>query len=113
MQEVAAVQAFQHSRRLAGILHRRVEIDDAVELAAGPDPGIDRLARRLAGGVEVHRALERRQRAGQDLHAARVGPRDQLAIAGDQIVGGDGLAGVARLGGATDIVDTLQQDHAG
>ena len=79
---------------LAGSRASGVEVDHAVEGAAGADPLVDRLPLRLLGlavvAVErlaVERVLERRQRGADDPHALGVRAGDQLLVAGDDVLG--------------------------
>ena len=86
MQPVAAVQIPAEPRRLVGIAHRRVEVDDPVVGAALADPRVEGLPLRLARVRPVEGALERRQGAAVDGQPPRVCPLDQRPVARDQVV---------------------------
>ena len=69
------------------IARQRVEVDDAVELAARADPVVDRRADLLLVRVIValeraalERFLERRQRRPEDTQPMGVGPLDELMV---------------------------------
>ena len=98
MQVIAAVVDRQHARRMFGIAHALVEVDNGIERAAVPDPGIHRLPHRLArrrpGTDQEGLVLERRQRAAEDLNAARMRPQRHLLQPGDHLLGGDLLLGL-------------------
>ena len=100
------------------IAHALVEVDHRVERAAVPDPGIHRLAhglaRRRPGADQEGLVLERRQRAAEDLDAARLRAQRHLLQAGDHLLGGDLLLGLGPA--VAQIVGAQQHDrmrHAG
>ena len=98
MQVIAAVVDRQHARRMLGIAHALVEVDHRIERAAVPDPCIHRLPHRLArrrpGAHQEGLVLEWRQRAAEDLDAARMRPQRHLLQTGDHLLGRDLLLGL-------------------
>ena len=77
---ITAVVAGLQPQRVGRIPDRLVEVEDAVEGAAGADPAVDRLAVGFPGGGVVHRALERGQGGAEYLQARRVGRFDQVLV---------------------------------
>ena len=118
VQMVALVELGLDVAGLRRIDHDLVEVDDAVELAAVADEFVDGepdllLLRRV---VAVERRpgegiAERRQRRADDAHAVGMGARDQLPVAGDDVLGGR-LGIVQGQAGArpADVVDAHHQD---
>src|SRR6186997_523578 len=73
MQVVAAIDGRGQARGLGGIAGDGVEVDDAVELAAGADPLVDRLAVGLALRARIRgEPLEGQDGRAVDAHAVAV-----------------------------------------
>jgi hypothetical protein len=89
MEMVAAVVRRPQPQGAGRVPHREVEVDHAVQFLAGADPVVDRLALGILLQRIVARALERHQRAADHGDAPRMGARDQLPIAGNQVGGRD------------------------
>src|SRR6266852_3555491 len=97
---------------MGGIADDRVEIDHRVERATGTNELIDRFALRFAGRGEVAwegGPLEWRQCRAIYPETARVGARDQLPIAVDDVVGAHQLLRSAQCAGKPQVVDAFQQ----
>ena len=115
---IAAVEGRLHAGRTGRVGKDSLEVDDAVEGPAGPDPWIDGLALGFLLRREVALVghpgkgiLERGERAPDDLDAAHVGPFDHLLVARDDLV--RRAEDAARLDGGSgpaDIVDP-EEDH--
>src|SRR5262245_9024329 len=95
MQVVAAVIGCGHGGRTGRVGNDTIEVDDGIEAAAAPDPGIDGLALELLFGGKIslvgssrERVFERRQRAADDLDRAKAGTLDQLLVTGNDLIGG-------------------------
>ena len=80
VQVIAGVVRGVEPQRVGRVAHHRVEVDDAVEGAAGADPGVHRLADGLARRGVVPRSLERRQGRAEYPHAPGVRQGDQLLV---------------------------------
>jgi hypothetical protein len=76
VQVVTAVEGGQQPQGVGRVPDRLVEVDDAIEGAAGTDPVVDGLAFGFSGGGVVPGALERRQRGAEDLQARGVAGLD-------------------------------------
>ena len=88
-----------------------VEVDEAVELAGGPDPLIDRLAHSFAGGGGIFGSDVGGEGSSVDLDAVGVGAGGELAESDDEVFGGDDVVGVDWVGGVTDVVDAFKDDE--
>ena len=93
------------------IAHNLVEVDDAIEDAAGADPLIDGLAHLFAGGRRVAGSNVGGERGAKNLDVVGMGAGDELGEGEDRILGGDDVAGLARLGGVADVVDAFKNDE--
>ena len=69
------------------VARRQIKVRNAVELATVANVGVDRLTRRFRAFVEPFRAAEGRQGSTDDLDPTQVQSADDLAIAGDDLVG--------------------------
>ena len=80
------MEAGADRRRVGGVADRGVEIDDAVERAAGADEAIDRLARRLAFRRPVEGASIRQDGGADHADAAGMGASDDLPVGENDVV---------------------------
>ena len=108
---VAGIVRRQQLVGMVGIASGFVEVDDAVESAAGSDPGVYGLTIRLRGGREVGRSAEGQDRSSVYLQATSMRADDHLLKGGDQILGGRRLfavgEGAAR---SPDVVYAFEHD---
>ena len=91
VQAVAAAELGGHKRGFLRIGDRSGEIDRAIELAAPENELVNRLTYRLACRcpiVGLRGSRERCNCSPDDLYAMSVGPRDNLSIRADQLLGG-------------------------
>src|SRR3954451_18254846 len=113
VQVIAAVVLPQHAAWPVRVAEQLVEVDHAVEGAAGPDPDVDREPLRLLPA----RDAGRRECPAEHLDAALVRPGDDPLVAGDDLGGADvGRGrGADRVGGRDvaelDVVDPLLKDE--
>ena len=99
VQVIAAVVSGQDLRGVVRVADGFVKIDDAVEFAAGADPGVDFLADLLVlGAVETviervaeEGVLEGWNRGADDADSFFVSAGDELTIAFDQVLSGHGF----------------------
>src|SRR6516225_1335172 len=94
MQVVPAVIGWKYLSWVSWVAYYRVEIDHAIEFAACANPLIDLLPHSfLLGRVKrdrwilQERILERRIGGTDNPHPFCVGSRNELAIAGDHVLG--------------------------
>ena len=109
VQPVAAVQVPPEPRRLLGVAHRGVEVDDPVVGAARADPRVESLPLGLARLRPVEGALERQEGGTVDGQPARVRPLDHRPVPRDQVV--DGRPRIVER--HPDVVGRLEDDHVG
>src|SRR5690348_12333676 len=124
VQVVAAVVSGQDLRGVVRVADGFVKIDYAIEFAARADPSVDFLADLLVLGTEemvIERVakqgvLEGRNRCGDDADSFLVSARNELTIAGDQLLRGDAFGLRDERTGEEHVVDAEGQDdvfHAG
>ena len=88
-----------------------VEVDEAVELAGGPDPLIDSLAHNFTGGGGIFGSDVGGEGSSVDLDAVGVGAGGELAEADDQVFGGDDVVRLDGVLGVADVVDAFEDDE--
>jgi len=110
---VTAVRPQLQPQGMGRVAQNRIEIDDSVELAARPDPMVDRLSvllgsRRIVG----FESFEGSKGCSVNSDPVRVGPDDELLVGRDDIAryGGRFAAG-SGCRCCTQIIDSLQQDY--
>src|SRR5215831_5454860 len=110
---IAAVICGKESRGVRRVSHGRVEIDDTVICAAGPDEAVDGFAHNLSWGSSfigrrvVSGSSEWRQSSADYLEPPIVRASDQLAVACNDFIGGNGSGRRLR---QPDVVGTQQDD---
>src|SRR5207237_3082816 len=104
---------------MIGVAHDSVEINDAIESPASPDPFVYRLARCffcfrvIAGNVY---AFPRCNRGANELEAPNVCARNQLPVRVSDILNAAHLVWIGKIltvhfcTGKTDIIESLQQN---
>src|SRR5579884_3418905 len=116
MQVVAGIIARKHAVRMRRIADGAVEIGDRVEVAAGANPGIDRLPVGFGSraGVIVTRPAIGRNGRTHDLHAVSVGAKNDLFVGGQDaphhafmLGGGNGMIA----GEHAEIVDAYEHEQ--
>ena len=80
---VAGIGSGIEDRGIGGIARDLIEVDDAVEDAAGADPLIDGFAHLFAGWRGVVGADIRSEGSAEDFDAVGMGARDKLGEGGD------------------------------
>src|SRR5271170_6863131 len=88
MEMIARIIGGQECVRMVRIPHRGLEVDDAVESAAGADPVVYRLTDRFPAFGVVARAMIRSERTPNDRDAMGVSTRDHLLQGEDEVGGG-------------------------
>lgn len=85
VQVVAAIFGWKHAVGVGGIADGLVEVDEAVEVAGGANPGIDGLAVGLGGraGMVVVGSAVGGDGGADDADAVGVGADDDLLIRGE------------------------------
>lgn len=119
VQVVAAVVGGQDLRGVVGVTDGLVEIDDAIEFAAGANPGVHFLANLLvlrAVEAVIERitekgVLEGRNRRADGADSLFVSAGDELAIAVDQVLGGQGLGRRYERTREEQVIDAEGEDH--
>src|SRR5580658_1602139 len=102
---VSAVVLRCKGKRVAGVAGGLVEVDDAVEDAAGVNPGVDGLANLLALVGEVTRALVWGDSGAKDLDSVLMGAGCKLAQALLKVFRSEVVIGPVWLVEHSDIVD--------
>src|SRR4029077_20772923 len=89
VQVITGVVGGVEPERVGGVAYHRVEVDDAVEGAAGADPGVPRLADGLARWRVIAGALVRQQGRAEYPHVPGVSRGDQAPVSGDDLGRGE------------------------
>ena len=80
-------------------------------MAGGANPLVDGFAHRFSCGRGVAGADVGGEGGAEDLDAVGVGAGDELAEAGDEVFGGDGIVGMGGARGVADVVDAFEDDE--
>src|ERR1700685_3785479 len=102
------------------IAENRVEVDNAVKRAAGPDPFVNRLPNGLLGFRVVARkvyAFKRSDGGADQLDAVSVSAGNQLAIGVDQVLRSVNIRWIGKVvraqlcAGETDVIEAFEQHN--
>jgi len=115
---IAGVEGCLNMARPLWVPRHRIKVDHAVKFLAFTNPLVNRLTSLLFFGIvevverRIHHlegVLKRRQRRPEDTNVARVSLRDQLPVAGDQVLYGDRRVGRGQH--AARPADVVDADH--
>src|SRR6185312_1520241 len=96
--------------RFGGIAGDFVEVDDGVEGSAGTDPLIHRLANLLALRRGVAGTDVGSEGCADDFDSVGMGARNQLGEGEGEVLRGDIVSGLERLGHMANVVDAFKDD---